>query len=483
MSAENQVSEEKIKALKKLMLEELAQKRQNLLMHFPFTGAVMMKLDIVPVRDKRNRTACTDGNSIYVDIDFWANLDDDEKLFVLAHETWHCIMLHFDRRQNRDPQIFNIATDMEVNSMLSKDGLKAPSMVVMPPKKLVGKSAEYDYEWLLKKYKKQLQQQGKDPGTMSAGSQATSGEDSDDGDDYSTRGSGYASGHAEDGVLPKDLNDPSNKKDGKKLSGQFDKHSYANDISESEDPNADKVTDRWGEVGYDKDFQPHVREDASERMREAAIGAAQTYQRMKGDLPSHLAGVISNLEKPEIDWKELLASFITLVFGGTRQWLPPSRRHVWNDVYLQSRRTEQLKCAVIVDTSGSCWGDLSKFFTELNALLKTFGSYTLNLIQCDAEVHSCKEYSDENPFPIDDPASVKFEGCGGSDFRPAVKFLQEKNIEHDVLIFFTDGEIDFPIYPPEKPAVIILTKGGNKNCCSWGQKIEFNHESATHGVW
>ena len=81
--------------------ELIAQDRQKLLMKMPFIGGLLMRLDIVPVYDERLATAATDGDRIYFDIVFYSVLDKEERLFVLAHEAWHCALIHFMRRQKR----------------------------------------------------------------------------------------------------------------------------------------------------------------------------------------------------------------------------------------------------------------------------------------------------------------------------------------------------------------------------------------------
>jgi len=46
--------------LKRQARELMAQDRQKLLMRFPFTGAIAMRLELVPVHDCRLRTCSTD---------------------------------------------------------------------------------------------------------------------------------------------------------------------------------------------------------------------------------------------------------------------------------------------------------------------------------------------------------------------------------------------------------------------------------------
>ena len=118
-------------------------------MKMPFVGAMLMRLDLIPVRDGRLDTAATDGDRIYVDIDFYMKLKSEERLFVLAHEAWHCALIHFMRRQNRDKERFNIAADLEIHFILTDEGLKPPFVLPHNPN-WKGLSAEEIYERLPK---------------------------------------------------------------------------------------------------------------------------------------------------------------------------------------------------------------------------------------------------------------------------------------------------------------------------------------------
>ena len=146
-------------ARKAKTLELLAQDRQKLLTKLPFTGSLVMRLDLVPVSDERLPTAATDGDRIFVDIDFYAQLTAEERLFVLAHEVWHCALLHFLRRGDRNQELFNIAADLEIHFLLTDEGLKAPFVLPHDPN-WKGLSAEEIYE-RLKKGKPQSNRYGR----------------------------------------------------------------------------------------------------------------------------------------------------------------------------------------------------------------------------------------------------------------------------------------------------------------------------------
>ncbi len=131
----------------------MARDRQKLLMRQPFIGVVMMHLDFIPVisGDEVGSsviTAGTDGEKVYMNCDFYQALSAEERLFVLAHEVWHCVLLHFVRRQARDPTRFNLATDIEIHFILRKEGLKEPYVLPHDPA-WDGLSAEEIYERLL----------------------------------------------------------------------------------------------------------------------------------------------------------------------------------------------------------------------------------------------------------------------------------------------------------------------------------------------
>ena len=139
--------EEKLKAK---AAEELEADRVRLLMDQPFIGAFLIRQNLVPVVDCRCDTAATDGQNIFVDSVFYLGLKPAERRFLLAHEVWHTVFLHFLRRGKRDKELFNIATDMEINEMLRVEKFKVPESALLPPKEWQGLNAEEIYAKLVK---------------------------------------------------------------------------------------------------------------------------------------------------------------------------------------------------------------------------------------------------------------------------------------------------------------------------------------------
>lgn len=414
------LSENELAKLKKQTLAVMCQDRQKLLVRFPFTGGFLMRLEFVPVRDCRLRTAATDGERIFMDIAFCSTLSTDERLFVMAHEVWHCVLMHMLRCQTRDPSAFNVATDMEVNRMLKKEGLKPPSKCLMPKAEWDELSAEEIYEHIRKRPKQGMQEQD------------VRGVDMQDGD-------------------------------GIEIDKQFDKHIYPSTSSGEDDTSV--VTDQWGEVGFDKDYAPLITKELADKIRERIVAVAQQIERTRGTIPEHLASVVRAALRPQIRWQEVLAQFVTSCYGGSRRWLPPNRRHISQGLYLQSSRKERLQAAVAIDTSGSTTADLPQFFSELTSMLNTFGDYELTVMQCDCEIQNVEKFDAYNPFHTTD---WKAYGHGGTDFRPPFVYVAEHSeIEPSCLIYITDGCGPAPENPPPYPVLWILTGNGEKPA-PWG---------------
>lgn len=453
MGSEAVLSEAEELKIKKKLREVLAVDRHVLLQKFPFIGNLSMSFELVPVRDVRVPTACTNGSSIYFDCDFYSSLSQSERVFVFAHEVFHCMLLHFSRRQSRNPDLFNIATDMEVNHLLksnfdSNGLMSCPREALFPPTKLEGKSAEVIYDYLKK----------------------NAGEDGDSGSDGD--GKSQANGRSQ----PTSGNSKSSSAQGQsKIKGQFDTHVYNTDINE--DGCDEGISDRWGKKGLDKDFNPGVDKNAVAKVRKSVVAAAQQYERTKGSLPAGLENVIKSIKKPLLSWKELLAEFVTKCYGGDMTYLPPNRRHVYNDMYFQSRRSDRMSVAVCIDTSGSCIQDLAQFFGELKGLVESFGSYEVNLYMADADIASHEVYDDGNPLELDVGKGISWKGGGGTSFIPFFKAL-DNDSEHETkcAIYLTDGFGDAPTTPPPYPVLWVITNGGTTDFCSWGEKIPLKEQ-------
>jgi len=406
------LTDTELQELKSKAMDVLTYTRQQLLNRHPFVGHIALMLDLVPIRDNRCDTAATDGDKLYFDIDFLSRLSQEERVFVFGHEVWHCALTHLLRGESRDKMLWNVAADLEVNQLLESDGMVAPQMVLFPNLQNGHKSQfNFDSGLSAEEYYGLLCQNG-----------APS-----DGD-----GSGDAQGKSK----RQSKSNP--------VQGQFDSHLSSGDF---ENAPVKAKSDKYGAKGQDADFAPSTfksdkeKRDLAEKMRSAIVGAAQNYERMRGDVPGAFKKLVQSLLEPKMPWRELLASFMSSAFSDKCTWSVPNRRFAYSGTYLPSHANDALRIAVGIDTSGSCAQDCEKFLTELVGIAKSFCTYELHLVQCDTEVKSYELYNEENPL---DPTSkaVEFQGFGGTRLHPIFEYLDAQEIEVDALVIFTDGECE-----------------------------------------
>ena len=179
-----------------------------------------------------------------------------------------------------------------------------------------------------------------------------------------------------------------------------------------------------------------------------------------GNLPGNLIQIINAKHKNTVDWKQLLLDYVSQTFHGELQWIPPNRRHVWRGIYLPGRAKKKvIEIVLAVDTSGSTTEDLPAFLAELRGMTSAFGEYKITIIQCDTELHSVKEYTNDEPLPED----LRFYGFGGTCLIPPFKYVEEKMQETPtVFIYLTDGYGEAPAQAPDYPVIWCLTEHGVK---------------------
>jgi predicted metal-dependent peptidase len=125
----------------------LAAARTRLILDKPFLGALALRLPLVESAAEHCRSTSSDGESLYYNRAYIDSLDVAQTQFALSREALHCALLHFFRRGNRDPLLWQTACDHAVNSLLIDDGLTpTPDTVFVP--QFRGMTAEEIYPLL-----------------------------------------------------------------------------------------------------------------------------------------------------------------------------------------------------------------------------------------------------------------------------------------------------------------------------------------------
>ncbi|MBU0846410.1 hypothetical protein KKH23_04415 [Patescibacteria group bacterium] len=368
-----------------------------------FDGYILTRLDCkvvdeIPGAPVQTAALIFRGSRFFIRIahEFFKNLTDAERVAVLKHEIAHFINKHMSRRNGRDPMIWNIVGDMAINQNI----VNLPKDCVPLQK---GWPTHESTELYYDKYMKELVKQSKQ-GQGQGQSQGQS------------QGQGQQGGQ-QPGSLP---------------SKQWD---TVMDAPVEEGSSADSLADEI------------LRETIKER-----LNAGDSMEKLRGLHAGALQELIDDLTKPPmIDWKQALTRFAaSLADVQTRLTLKrPDRRQLSPF----GKRKEYFPSLVVcVDTSGSVSDELlSRFFSQIKLLGRMLSE--VQVVIADAAVHESFEYRSGLEAKL---AKSGF-GRGGTDFDPAVQYINKNLSQHDGAVYLTDGYCPVPATKCRIPMIWIVT--------------------------
>lgn len=139
----------------------------------PFFASLVMRMEVREAtnKDPECPVVYTDGARIIYNSEVFAAMPEPERAGVLAHEVMHCALLHHLRREGRDPERWNIATDYAINIVLHDAGMKLPQGGLLDAQ-YRGMTAEEIYNKLPEQPSDQQKQQSAATGTVGDGANA-----------------------------------------------------------------------------------------------------------------------------------------------------------------------------------------------------------------------------------------------------------------------------------------------------------------------
>jgi predicted metal-dependent peptidase len=195
-----------------------------------------------------------------------------------------------------------------------------------------------------------------------------------------------------------------------------------------------------------------------------AVDQAENVAKLAGKLP---AGVTRSLEQSEaaaVDWRELLRRAWSETIPSDYSWMPPNRRHIWAGLYLPGVRCEGAgEIAIAVDCSGSVnAGQLGLFEAEIRSILEGQRPRRVHVLYFDTEIHKAEVYEAGQPIALTPM------GGGGTDFAPCFRWLSERGIVPQALVFLTDL---CGAFPNDSPAYPVLWASTEARRAPFGQVI------------
>lgn len=379
-------------------------------------------------------TMATDGTHIFWCESFVNESSHEELEFVLMHEALHCTWAHHLRRNDRNPELWNIATDYAINSELNRSG--AISYWKMPKDALYdskydGKTADEIYAILLE----EKDQKDKE------NDQSDNSSDDGDSDDQ-------------------DQSNGGDKKDGDDLAN----------ANEGKPSNTSQAGGVWDAVN--QDGKPLTKKENIDAQRELAnkVRLADSMSRSCGDgYDNSFNRRVNEIDVETANYLEKIQDWLVSVFPDQTSWNRPHRNHIWKDKtykkgnYLPSRVSSVMggTLAIGVDVSGSTLAYMDGFMSQIQGLVEQCNIEKVKVCWCSTIVHHDEEgnYWDEVDISAGESLlDITPRGTGGTRLTPIFELVN--NYTDDVadlqgLIVFTDGEF-YPVKTKHEPDIPVL---------------------------
>jgi predicted metal-dependent peptidase len=406
----------------------------------PFFGTLSLRLKLIT---GTLPTMATGGSRIVYNPAFVDELKPAELEGTLAHEVLGCALGHQCRRGERDPELWNVAADFAFNPILIGNGFKLLAGALVNPE-FNNLSAEEIYARLLQRRsednggaKPKEQQDGGGPATGPQGTNSTmpSTPNTDASDQPVSDQRGRTK---DDAVGPTSV-----------WPGGFG-----------------EVWDATDEHG-----QPASPAEKCRQEHEWGIAAEQALRSAKawGHEPLSIERPLSESRQSEQDWRAILRDFVAATTPCDYCWTPPNRRYIASGLYLPSVERRGLgEIVIAVDTSGSIGRhELEQFAGEISAISEEAQPEAIHVVYCDAAVQCTQQFGPSEPVRLEP------RGGGGTDFRPAFKWVADNNIAPVCFIYLTD--LCSHSYP-EAPEYPLLWVTDSRRTAPFGETLRISLE-------
>lgn len=358
--------------------EKLIGARVGLLLKHGFFGNLATNLKLINA-DEWCATAATDGRNFYYNSRFINMLSRGELEFLFGHEVLHVVYDHMGRRNERDPQIWNIADDYAVNADLKRHrvGEFITTVPCLYEHKYDGKPAEEIYDDLMKNAEK----------------------------------------INIDDLLDKLIDDH--------MDGEGD-----GEDGEGEDG------DKPGKGKRPKPMTQAERDQLRQEIKQQILAAAKAAD--AGSVPAGVQRLIKDMTEPKMNWKELLQTNLTSTIRSDYSFIRPNRRGWHLDAVMPGMIPgEEVDISVAIDMSGSIGNEqASAFLGEIKGIMEAFTGFKIHVFCFDTAIYNPQTFNSDN---LDTIEGYEPQGGGGTDFDCIFTYLKERGEDTKRLVVFTDG--------------------------------------------
>lgn len=415
--------------------EEIKRFKMQLLRKMPFYGDIIMRLPIIS--NPRIPTAQTNGRRIEYNPKFLAKMSTGQRNFVVMHEVFHVLLFHCERKNERLPQVWNVAADMIVNSMLMNlyTDMRRASIEFERPSDGIflaylnpSETVENLYAKLLEINRDLKQNSSK------------------------IKIFRYSIGSSQQITIeaPNDIILVQGDSEG---SGEISSESRNDDTGT--DNGGNDQDDLFDNMGLSRQALLQIVKDAVSKNR-SSMGSYY--------VPGEIFGPV---ETKKIKWQSLLRDFLTDETSEEVSYATPERKYIHMGLIIPGYGSREEKIEEIwafVDSSGSVGNnEMSQFLTQLYRIAKEF-KCIFNICYWDTEVTDVyMKIERENKIFESIPHH-----SGGTNINCVYSWIKENNIRPDVMLILTDGyfgALNNGVFIPSLAKKTILVLSGNIPVC------------------
>ena len=361
----------------------------GLMLHEPFFSQILVKLnksqtDIIPTAGVMVKDCVP---YLMWNPKFVAALEALKVRGLLKHECYHLIFNHCTQRKQDPHRVWNFATDLAINSIISR---------------------------------KELPDGGLYPGTALDLSQVTDPEQLARWQKVSKTIESFPVKMTSEWYFAELMKDPETKET---IEGQNGDEGFDMDNH-----------DGWGEMSDEE------RQVVEGRIKQAVAEAARRCDSTGqwGSVPSDVQGKIRAMVSNEVNWKSLLKNFCGRTQRANRSSTMKRINRKYPYIHPGRKRGHSAHLAIYMDQSGSVSDeDLSLLFGELNNLGRMI---QFTLIPFDSTV----DVDNETPWRRGQKIPPQRWRSGGTNFDAVARHAEENKDRFDGYIVLTDGECSDP---------------------------------------
>ena len=367
-----------------LAVEKISRAKAKLLVEFPYFGTLASRLELY--QSDNIKAFLSDGMRLEYNDEYVEDAELEELGFALSNGAMHAALAHENRQKGRLKWLWQLATDHAINAMLVQNGMNPPEHINYE-ERFEGMYAEEIYAVL----KDEIQN-----------------EEYDDNEENDT-------GFNEE-----------NRRHQQQMQNAEGDHDKDKKRTRMEVENQEQLVNDESRQELD---ELETLEEQFEQMAKEMLGKMLK----RGDLPEGIDRFFEVGTEGKIDWRHELYMAVENHYKNDYRMMPPAKKLLYRGTYLPSLYSDMLRIVIAIDSSGSVDEVLlGTFIAEIESLMLSFSNFQIDLLVCDAKVHS------HETFYGGDKLEYVLKGGGGTDFRPVFSYIDEHLPDTRLLLYFTD---------------------------------------------